>query len=95
MSEKFGKIVTEHADADIPGIETVLEDDKLEEAEEFEMESDSADSKLALSAMLERPAAEDRAMAPSHTSDAKKQGSDEESRKQAAVRWFKLKRILK
>ena len=56
----------------------VLEHDKLKEAEELEMESDSVDSKLALSAMLERLAARDRARAPICTSDAKKRGSDAE-----------------
>ena len=42
------------------------------------MESDSVDSKLALSAMLERLAARDWARAPSCTSDAEEQGSDAE-----------------
>ena len=29
-SERFGKIVADHSDADIPGIEMILEDDKLQ-----------------------------------------------------------------
>ena len=78
-SERFSKIIAEHANADVTGIEIIPEDDELKEDEyEVEMKSDSMDSNLALSEMLERPASRHRVGVPSHASDATKSGSDVE-----------------
>ena len=69
-SNNFSKIIADHANAEIPGIEIILNDDEVEEAEIVEIDSDNVDSDSSLSGMLERPASEDRGEEPSHISDA-------------------------
>ena len=76
--QKNSKFMADHADAEIPGIETILKNDKVEEAEISEMISDNADNNLALSEILERPVSGYRVKVPSCVSDAVKLGSDAE-----------------
>ena len=47
-SDKYSRIVADHADAEIPGIEVILNDDQVEEAEVVEIDSDNADSDSSL-----------------------------------------------